>query len=198
MVNGKMVILPRDINRLLGDEFNNIGEVFETFLDLGLHAIGIKRKDVTSLELVSLEVAKELNGFDKRNHRDIPVLKYGKKTRKRDLSYIGFENFYDYIDFSSIDDNGEPIPEYEIQYFNRKQKTIPDIIRELDVLFPFEPKKDNKVNFLQAFEITPSKPDETNLKNYFPLEYKNDYKFHDFNDLVKMILLRANWILSKT
>ncbi|MBA7559773.1 hypothetical protein ES708_01388 [subsurface metagenome] len=42
-----------------------------------------ERKRVTDLEIARLEVAKELNGFDKRNHRDIPVLKYGKKTRKK-------------------------------------------------------------------------------------------------------------------
>ena len=35
----KVVIFPRDINNLIGNDFNSNKEVFETFLDIGLNAI---------------------------------------------------------------------------------------------------------------------------------------------------------------
>jgi len=198
-INGNlMVILTRDINRILGNGFNNIGEVFETFLDIGLNAIGIDKRDVTSLELVSFEVAKELSQFDKTKHRDIPVLKYGKDTRKRDLGYIGFENFYDYIDFSSTDDNGEPIPEYEIQCINRKDKTIPEVMRELDILFPFEKKEQKEpiiieidigIIEIQPFDITASNPEITRFRNDLLLEYKILNEINDLSILVKLLII---------
>lgn len=94
------------------------------------------------------------------------------------LNFIGFENWCDYIDFSSTDDYGEPIPEYEIAYVNRKQKAIPDIIRELDFLLPFEPRMDiieevsngNFTKICEDYNKTPSKPEITWVKNDFPLE----------------------------
>lgn len=183
MVNGKMVILSRDINRMLGNGFNDIGELFESFFDIGLNAIGINKREVTSLELVSLEVARELSQFVKTEHRDIPVLKYGKNTQKRNLGYIGFENYYDYIDFSSIDDNGEPIPEYEIEYINRKNRSIDDFIRDIDILLPFDIKEPIiEIDYeIDCFDIAPSKPEITRFRNDFPLEYEILKEINEFN-----------------
>jgi len=190
-INGNlMVILPRAINELMVNSFfNNNREVFDTFLDIGLNAIGINKRDVTSLEIVSLEVARELSQIDKTEHRDIPVLKYGKNTRKRDLGYIGFENFYDYIDFSSIDDYGEPIPEYEIQYFNRKNRTIDDFIRDIDILLPFDTKEpiieiDIGINEIIPFNITASNPEITRFRNDFANIEKAIYEIRDLYGLL--------------
>ena len=142
-------------------------------------------------------MAKKLSQFIKTEHRDIPVLKYGKNTRKRDLGYIGFENFYDYVDYSSIDDYGNPIPEYEIQYFNRKNRTIDDFIRDIDILLPFEQEdkrlgnndtNDIGVIAIERFDITAPKPEITRHRNDLELEYEILNEIRDFIYRTKCII----------
>jgi hypothetical protein len=152
MVNGNLVILTRDINRFLGNGFRNVEELFYTFLELGLEINNINIRDITTLELVSYEIAKPLIQFDKSKHPDIRVLEYGKNFR-RHLANIGYENYYDYIDYSREDDYGNKKPEYEIQYINRKQKTIPEAISELDSLLIYKPNINNGIIEIQSFDI---------------------------------------------
>ena len=136
-VNGKLRILTKDINDyLVNMEFSSFEELFYRFLDIGLEVNGIDIRNITSLELVSFEVARELIEFNKTEHRNIPILELGKDN-KRDLGFVGFENYYEYIDYSKTDIYGNKIPEYEIQYFNRKEKRIPEIIREVGYLIGF-------------------------------------------------------------
>ncbi len=95
--------------------------MFIRFLDIGIeeltNILGIDNrifyKNIRALDLRSLEVARELNHFDKHKPPFIPVSRYGRDL-KRDLGHVGFPNYYDYVDYSSSDDYGNGLPEYEI------------------------------------------------------------------------------------
>lgn len=194
MVNGKLVILNRNINDYLGNEFSNFEELFYTFLYFGLEMNGITIRDITTLELVSLECSRELNEFDKTNNRDIPILRNGKGN-KRHLGYIGYENYYDYIDYSSIDDYGNNKPEYEIDYVNRKQKTIPQIIRELGYLLDFKPIIDNDIIEIKNFDIRASIENKSNPKNAIATFKKSLYKSNQAYSLRELAHYTNYWLI---
>jgi len=197
MVNGKLIILSRSINEYLGNDFSSVRELFYIFLEIGLELNGIDIRDITSLELVSYEVAEPLSEFDKTKHRDIPILRNGKGN-KRDLAYFGFEDYYDYIDYSDIDDYGNRKPEYEIEYVNRKQKTIPECIRELDFLLDYKPYNKKGIIKIESFDITASTKSKAYcFKNDFLLGYKSDNELKDFNSLVVLALYISLLIMDK-
>ncbi len=91
-------------------------------------------------------MARELNHFDKHKPPFIPVSRYGRDL-KRDLGHVGFPNYYDYMDYSSSDDYGNGLPEYEIKFFNRENKTIEVILDDLEFLLDYDGKElDNDTN----------------------------------------------------
>ena len=197
MVNGKRVILNKEVNEYLGKNYSSVRELVWDFISTGLILNGIDIRTTSTPKLVKAECSKLLSQFEPKNNRFIRELKYGGYGKQHLISY-GFQNFYNYIDYSETNEFGEKIPEYEIDYVDRGlQLTIDDFADKIEFLMgiscgtsenlPVTSDRRTSKMFEILEEIAPFNILGTNIKNGISQIENNIYESKGLTNSVNLL-----------
>ena len=143
-----LVKLKREINRNV-DCNGRVRDVYNRFIKYGINnldTIGIDTKifsgNISRQSIQQLHIARKIDLERTKSFGNVPELSK-RNDNKRNLAVVGFNNFEDFIDHSG----GRY--EYEINFFNRDDKSIENILSDLDFLIDFD--RDERERFNKIF-----------------------------------------------